>query len=312
MDINRRYSPEVMFLSETHLDIYPADCLRRRLQMDSKIVNPTTSRSGGVILFWKKEIKIEQIYSHTNYIDVKVRESPTKIWRLTGIYGEPKWEDKYKTWDRLRSLRNESNLPWVILGDFNEILYSNEKEGGNPRPHNFMQAFRDVLSDCGLEDLGFSGDQFTWKRGRIRERLDRAVANGEWMTMHQGSRLQHLDYSSSDHRPILLDTDYQAPNVQRSNRAKKFEAKWLKEKGFKELVERSWAEASLMVQEGGVLAKLAHLHGAMHAWDMSICKEPKKKLRDAQRELDKAMSGPISDDSEAKAKEMALLIELML
>jgi hypothetical protein len=34
-----------------------------------------------------------------------------------------------------------------------------------------MQGFRDALSDCELEDLGFTGDKFTWQ-GRIRERLD--------------------------------------------------------------------------------------------------------------------------------------------
>jgi hypothetical protein len=101
-------------------------------------VNPTTTRSGGVFLLWKQGINIQQIYSAPNYIDVSVQESPEKVWRLTGIYGEPKWEDKYKTWDKLRELKSNSNLPWVVIGDFNEILYSHEKEGGNPRPHNFM------------------------------------------------------------------------------------------------------------------------------------------------------------------------------
>jgi hypothetical protein len=99
-------------------------------------------------------------------------EGPNKVWILTGIYGEPRLEDKYKTWDKIRELKNSSNLPWVLLGDFNEILFSHEKEGGNPRPHNFMQAFQDVLTGCGLEDIGYSGDMFTWRRGRIRERLD--------------------------------------------------------------------------------------------------------------------------------------------
>jgi hypothetical protein len=74
----------------------------------------------------------------------------------------------------------------MVFGDFNEILYSHEKEGGNHRPQNYMQAFRDALTNCGLEDLGYSGNIFTWKRGRIRERLDRAVANEAWNTMHRG------------------------------------------------------------------------------------------------------------------------------
>jgi hypothetical protein len=59
LNVRRRYDPDVMFLSETHLDDYPADCLRRRLQMDFKIVNPSNGRSGGVILFWKKEVVIQ-------------------------------------------------------------------------------------------------------------------------------------------------------------------------------------------------------------------------------------------------------------
>jgi hypothetical protein len=72
-----------MFLSETHLDIFPADYLRRRLNMDCQIVNPSNGRSGGLTVFWKKEIKIEIIFSAPKYIDVCVVESTNKVWRLT-------------------------------------------------------------------------------------------------------------------------------------------------------------------------------------------------------------------------------------
>jgi hypothetical protein len=65
----------------------------------------------------------------------------------------------------------------LIIGDFNEILYSWEKEGGAPRANRYMKSFQDCLSDCGLEDLGYIGDIFTWQRGKIRERLDRDVPN---------------------------------------------------------------------------------------------------------------------------------------
>jgi hypothetical protein len=40
-----------------------------------------------------------------------------------------------------------------------------------------MQVFQDALMDCGLEDIDFLGDKYTWNSGIIRERLDRAVAN---------------------------------------------------------------------------------------------------------------------------------------
>jgi hypothetical protein len=43
-----------------------------------------------------------------------------------------------------------------------------------------------------------------------------------------------------------------------------------------------------------------------------VLKKPKKRLRQAQRDFEKAVSGIISDDSEAKAKEMAEIIEMLL
>jgi hypothetical protein len=50
-------------------------------------------------------------FSAPKYIDVHVVESMSRIWRLTCIYGEPKWEDMFKTWDKLRELNETNNLP---------------------------------------------------------------------------------------------------------------------------------------------------------------------------------------------------------
>jgi hypothetical protein len=73
--------------------------------MDCKIVSRSDGRSGGVILLWKKEIKVEQIFAAPKYIDVRIIENPQKVWRFIGIYGEPRWEDKYKTWEIERTER---------------------------------------------------------------------------------------------------------------------------------------------------------------------------------------------------------------
>jgi hypothetical protein len=70
-----------------------------------------------------------------------------------------------------------------------------------------MQGFRDALSDCELEDLGFTGDKFTWQGGRLRERLDRAVANQRWIIMFPMAGVINENFSKSDHnrfRSILL------------------------------------------------------------------------------------------------------------
>lgn len=48
-----------------------------------------------------------------------------------------------------------------------------------------MRDFYHCLEDCGLEDLGFVGNPFTWTNkqagaNNIQERLDRGVANSLW------------------------------------------------------------------------------------------------------------------------------------
>jgi hypothetical protein len=203
-------------LSETHLDRDSGDRLRIALGYAHKFVVPSNGRAGGLMLLWDEHVNIQLKYEHTNYIDVLVSgETPDKDWRLTGIYGESVWRHKHKTWRYMSDLHRQTNIPWLVSGDMNEILSESEKEGGAPRPLAYMQAFRDCLSDCGLDDLGFIGDKFTWKRGQIRERLDRAVGNAGWSNLFPHTRVHILTATGSDHRPIMVDTDTFAVNTNR-------------------------------------------------------------------------------------------------
>ena len=46
----KRCGPDIVFLSETHLDEWPAEILRRKLEMDFKEVVCSDGRSGGLLL----------------------------------------------------------------------------------------------------------------------------------------------------------------------------------------------------------------------------------------------------------------------
>ena len=78
-----------------------------------------------------------------------------------------------------------AHLPWLVGGDFNEILLDNEKIGGRPKSLQQMIDFLFALDECGLRDLLFKGDVFTWANkhsegGFVQERLDKYVGNLEW------------------------------------------------------------------------------------------------------------------------------------
>ena len=137
-----------MFLSEPRLKNYPAECLRRRLKMDQKFVCHGDGGKGGLILFWKKEFKVQRLDLDPMFIDVMITDTSDNTWRLTDMYGE--FKNKHKTWDRMRALHQSQCQPWLLVGDLNKMQFLQEKEGGNPRPQQYMTAFQNSIDDCNL------------------------------------------------------------------------------------------------------------------------------------------------------------------
>lgn len=222
-------------------------------------------------IFWKREVDVKLIGFVSKYhIDTEITEKDGFVWRFSGLYGEPKMEEKDKTWKLLRTLKYQSDKPWLCAGDFNEVLFSWEKEGGVARSQTCMDKFKQALEECELDDLGFKGDVFTWQNhshvpsSYIRERLDRAVASQEWRSRFPAVTVVNGDPCHSDHRPIIIDT-YGAMERRHSGggyQNPKFEARWVEEEGYRELVKEAWEQAvSENHQEAasaikGVMAKL--------------------------------------------------------
>jgi hypothetical protein len=181
----------VCFLSETHLDRAKVDDVRRRAGFDHMLVYESDGKEWWSVVDVEGGNKISRENITKYYIDVVVEEEGG--WRFTGIYGEPDWNQKARTWEAIRSIKQDLASPWLIMGDFNEILYNSEKKGERPRSQRQLQAFHDVLSECELNDMGFTGDIYTWQRGQIRERLDRAVANIQWSNLYPQATLINSD-----------------------------------------------------------------------------------------------------------------------
>ncbi|PON55624.1 Endonuclease/exonuclease/phosphatase [Parasponia andersonii] len=99
-------------------------------------------------------------------IDASVQSTDGNWWRFTGFYGNPKPHVRHCSWDLLKCLKTLNSLPWLCVGDYNEILSLSGKKAGVDRLGSAMVNFHCALSDTGLSDLGFSGPSFTWVNRR--------------------------------------------------------------------------------------------------------------------------------------------------
>jgi hypothetical protein len=211
------------------------------------------------------------------HIDVDITESDGFKWRFTGIYGEPRADKREETWRLLRTLHLQEKLPWVCMGDFNEILYSFEKQGGLPKPQIQMERFRDALNFCNLNDLGFEGDVFTWRNnnyrvdGFIRERLDRAVANPEWCARFPNYKVVNGCPEHSDHRPVILSVDhtYRRCKPRPNLLNKRFEARWLLEDDCEKVVNSAWEEATAR-GASKTMDYLKSVSKDLHTWSRDV------------------------------------------
>ena len=90
-------------------------------------------------------------------------------------------------------------LPYIIIGDFNELSCRNDKLGGADFSFARLNYMNRLFSSLECFELPFSGQAYTWHKTRsgsnnILERLDKGVANLEWLNLFLGAKLNHHIY----------------------------------------------------------------------------------------------------------------------
>ena len=121
--------PTLVFLMETKFDVTEMDGIKRKIERQQGLVVPSVRRGGGLALLWKNTIKVDVLTYSPMHIDAIVTEEQgMKKWRFSGFYGHSKTRKGEESWKLLESLSHRSNLLWVCIGDFNEIMYAREKD----------------------------------------------------------------------------------------------------------------------------------------------------------------------------------------
>uniref|UniRef100_A0A803QEL1 Reverse transcriptase domain-containing protein n=1 Tax=Cannabis sativa TaxID=3483 RepID=A0A803QEL1_CANSA len=241
-----------------------------------------------------------------NHIDVNIHSHDKPVWRLTGCYGEPNRNNRDKTWNLLRELAGKYDLPWCVIGDLNNVANQDDKRGGNSYPEWLINGFNGALAECNLYDFDLTGYPYTWEKGTgtpnwIEIRLDRALMNQRWMDLFTSAKLFNLEWSSSDHCPILLvpfTEDYTA-----AKKSFRFENAWLREPICTQIVRDAWEfclsgsiidkikQCSLVLAEwgkdytGNFKERISNLKAEIRKWRNSRDLNSIEKFKDAEAKL---------------------------
>ncbi|CAL9010471.1 unnamed protein product [Prunus brigantina] len=270
LDLIRTHHLDMLFLCEPRISGAKAISVVKTLGFPCFEVVDAVGFSGVLWLLWDdSRVHVEVVGTSDQTISACVARNGQDPWLFTGVYASPNAVKRGKMWDYLSFVAASHNMPWLIAGDFNELLTADEKFGGVLECKS--KGFKNWVDDNEMIDLGYSGPKFTWNNKRVYARLDRAICNMRWRRLFPEANVQHLPRTTSDHNPIKIKLSSHfvaSPHL----RPFRFEAMWMQHEHFHEFISDVWGQAA-----GSALDKTYQLVQPLKDWNVNVFGHLKKR-----------------------------------
>ncbi|XP_075658633.1 uncharacterized protein LOC142628410 [Castanea sativa] len=143
MHMVKKSASDILIVTETRIR---GDCAKEitdRLPFDGAIRTDTIGYTGGLWVLWNSAaVEVSHIASTEQEIHDTVKVSSSNLsWLLTTIYASPRFQERSILWNNLMEVAANHNLPWIMMGDFNEVLMGSEKFEGRPSLNNAITSF---------------------------------------------------------------------------------------------------------------------------------------------------------------------------
>jgi len=141
------------------------------------------NHSRGLAVLWNNDlIYASAIRKEKRAIHMLVHDTQKLI---SGVYAPAQLTDKDEFWSTLMQMNNVVDLPWCIIGDFNELANPSEKKGGKRHSQAKYVRLNHFLDRINAISVPYNGYPSTWKKRLqshlIYERLDRAIVRNDWL-----------------------------------------------------------------------------------------------------------------------------------
>ncbi|GAA0165800.1 hypothetical protein LIER_21111 [Lithospermum erythrorhizon] len=179
--------PSLVFLIETKLWKVEWDQTKSKLKLPNALVVDAKDKKGGLALLWPRSMEVDVKSFSSHHIKAFISNVTMERWRFVSFYGHHEVGNRKHSWNLMKIINGFPNCPTIFMGDFNEVFSDDEHVSHRrPRPRWQMENFRQVVRDCGMFDMGYSGFKFTWcnnftSPNSTRARLDRGLASKDWL-----------------------------------------------------------------------------------------------------------------------------------
>ncbi|XP_074299467.1 uncharacterized protein LOC141630577 [Silene latifolia] len=208
------------------------------------MVHNNDSHEGGRIwIIWDSgNYDVAVIESEAQVIHTKVTYLPTgAVWWMSMVYGFNRLADRAILWHSIKTMKGCINGPWVVMGDFNNVLAMNERIGSEVSFFE-VRSFVECVDVCGLNDIPAQGAFFTWTNkqevGDLKfSRIDRALVTDEWLLQFPNTITMFHPEGLFDHCPCTMTMN---PDVARNKTTFKYFNMWGKDPGFLKIIQEVW------------------------------------------------------------------------
>ncbi|XP_049359160.1 uncharacterized protein LOC125823817 [Solanum verrucosum] len=239
IDLNKRNKLSYIALLEPFKGPHELENYRRRLGMANAMAN----LSSKIWVFWNDEWVGNVLSdSHQQLSIIFKNQVLQKEICVTAVYARCNALDRLELWDELENISINSDISWIVGGDFNVVLDASEKLGGLPVTNIETVDFAHCVNVCALNEIKYTGSSYTWWNGRIEDecifkRLDRVFGNLVFLQQFPVSEVQHLVREGLDHAPLLLQCN---SNNERVSKPFRFLNFWVKHGEFLRVVRENW------------------------------------------------------------------------
>lgn len=225
------------------------------------------------------------------------------------VYASNSAEERMDLWAELLKVSSSQivcSLPWVVLGDFNQIL--DPSEHSMPPSLNVprrIREFKEYLLDADLSDLNYRGNSFTWwNKNSLRpvaKKLDRILVNDRWQCEFPNVVASFGSPGFLDHASLSIVFE---PHIERLKKPFRFYNFMLANVGFFPMIMWLWYSANVVGSAMyKVSQKLSLLKNPIRDFNKTNYSHLEKRVSEAHDHLLTCQNNMLSHPNQANAIE---------